>query len=350
MVLQGNFQEEVIMKNVLVFVLLVLMTTVSMAAQRVVLFEDFTNSGCGPCWNVETQINAFISANIGSGNLCVVRPHVNWPAGNDPIYLANPVEQNVRKAQYGVSSVPYFKMDGILNVSASNLQGPFNTRVAIPAIIAIDVARNGDAVSGTLSFRIIAEEDPGWTVPMMLWPILVEDNIPGVGYWAGSVFEQAFRKNVFGYYGEELVFEGPYPDTIFAEAPYDILPAWDVDELHLATFVQCSYQSNEHEVENCNWANFLDIETGISDADWGESTELFVSVQPNPSSGVFSVNAVIPSTATGTVEVFNISGRKIASGSVEELQSVSVDEAGIYLVRLSTSDGMSVTESVAVIR
>lgn len=341
------------MKNVLVFVLLVLMATVSMAAQRVVLFEDFTNSGCGPCWNVEPQINAFISANIGSGNLCVIRPHVSWPASNDPIYLANPTEQNIRKAQYGVSSVPYFKMDGILNVNASNLQGPFNTRAAVPAIIAIDMLRIGDASSGTITFQIIAEEDPGWTVSMMLWPILVEDNIPGAGYWAGSVFEQAFRKNLFGYFGEELVFEGTsYPDTLLIETPYTIDPSWDVNELHLATFVQCNYQANDDEVENAHWIGFLDIgpEMGIGDAAWSNTEVPLLSVGPNPSSGVFSVNAVIPSTTTGTVEVFNISGRRIASGSVEELQSVSVDEAGIYVVRLSTSGGMSVTESIAVIR
>ncbi|MCD4708024.1 MAG: T9SS type A sorting domain-containing protein [Candidatus Sabulitectum sp.] len=338
------------MRNGFVCAVLVILTTISIAAQRVVLFEDFTNSGCGPCWNVENQINAFVNTNLPSGNLCVIRTHVNWPAANDPIYLANPTEQAVRKAQYGVSSVPYFKMDGILNVSAGNLQTPFNQRVAIPAIIAIDVARNGDDTSGTFSFRIIAEEDPGWTVPMNIWPIIVEDNIPGVGYWSSSVFEQAFRDNVLGYYGEELVFEGPYPDTIFTEAEYTIASTWDVNELHLATFVQCSYQANEHEVENCHWVKLLDIEMGIDDADWNGSNNLFLSVGPNPSNGSFNISAVLPGNSTGTVEVFNLAGRTVASGSATEMQNVSVDEAGIYLVRLSTSDGMSVTESVAVLR
>ncbi len=338
------------MKNGFVFVLLVVLTTVSTAAQRVVLFEDFTNIGCGPCWNVENQVNAFVNANLPSGNLCVIRTHVNWPAANDPIYLANPTEQNVRKAQYGVSGVPYFKMDGILNVNANSLQTPFNQRVAVPAIIAIDVARNGDETSGTFSFRIIAEQDPEWTVAMNLWPIIVENNIPGVGYWSGSVFEQAFRDNVLGYYGEELVFEGPYPDTIFTEAVYEVASSWDVNELYLATFVQCTYQASLHEVENCHWAKLLDIETGIGDGEWGNSDDLFLSIGPNPSSGAFNISAVLPGNSTGTVEVFNLAGRVITSGSATEMQSVSVDEAGIYLVRLSTSDGLSVTESVAVIR
>ena len=54
------------MRNGFVIVALVILATVSMAAQRVVLFEDFTNSGCGPCWSIEPQINAFISANIAA--------------------------------------------------------------------------------------------------------------------------------------------------------------------------------------------------------------------------------------------------------------------------------------------
>lgn len=337
------------MKKSMIIMLLAL-ASISFAAQRVVLFEDFTNSGCGPCWNVETQINAFIAANIGSGNLCVVRPHVNWPSASDPIYLANPTEQTVRKAQYGVSSVPYFKMDGIVSVSASNLQTPFNQRLAVPAIIAIDVARNGDAESGTLSFRIIAEEDPQWTVPMMLWPIIVEDNVPGTHYWSSSVFEQAFRKNVFGYYGEEITFEGPFPDTIYTEVEYSINSNWDVDELHLATFVQCTYTANEHEVENAHWAKFLDLETGISEESWGNSNRVLLSVGPNPSNGTFAISAVLPENTLGNIEVFDLSGRTVVSGTVAEMQNISIDESGIYLVRLSTTEGLSATQSIAVIK
>jgi hypothetical protein len=330
--------------------MLVLLASLSVAAERVVLFEDFTNCGCGPCWSYETQVNNFVNSNLPSGRLCVVRPHVNWPAANDPIYVANKTDQTVRKAQYGVNSVPYYKIDGILNASASNFQALYDQRLAVPAIIAIDVARNGDAVSGNLSFRIIAEEDPQWTASMMLWPIIVEDNIPGVGYWSSSTFEQAFRDNVCGYFGEELVFEGPYPDTIFVDADYTIPSTWDVNELHLATFVQCAYQSQQHEVENCNWAKFLDIETGIGDAGWHNNDNLLLSVGPNPSNGSFSIAASIPGNTGATVEVFNISGRLVSSGYVSEMRNITVDESGIYLVRLSTSDGVSVTESVAVIR
>jgi len=248
------------------------------------------------------------------------------------------------------SSVPYFKFDGIINGSSGNLQSIYDSRVAVPAILEIEVARNGDETSGTLSIMIIAEEDPEWSVPMMVWPILVEDNIQGAGYWASSVFEQAFRDNLLGYYGEEISFEGPYPDTIYVDADYSIDPGWDVNELHLATFVQCSYQYQEHEVENAHYAKFLDLQMGIEDGQWNGWQEPLLSVGPNPSSGTVTVNAFVPENGNGTVEIFSLTGRKVASGSIEEMQTVTLDESGIYIVRLRSDEGLAITESVAVIR
>lgn len=338
------------MRTGLVIIWLLLLSSVLFAADRVVLFEDFTNSGCGPCWSAEPTVNAFVNSNLPNGNLAVIRCHVNWPSPSDPIYLANPTEQNVRKAQYGVSSVPYFKFDGIINGSSGNLQSAFDSRASVPAIIDIEVARNGDESSGSISIMIVAEEDPEWTVPMMVWPILVEDNVPGAGYWSSSVFEQAFRDNLLGFYGEEIAFDGPYPDTIYVDADYEISASWDVNELHLATFVQCAYQYQLHEVENAHYAKFLDLEMGIDDGQWNGWQEPVLSVGPNPSPGTFSVSAIIPGNGNGAVEVYSLSGRTVASGPLQEMQTVTVDESGIYLVRLTTEEGMSVTESVAVVR
>ncbi len=338
------------MKTSFYVIFLLTFSSVLFAADRIVLFEDFTNSGCSFCWSAEDSVNAFVDRNLPDGNLAVIRCHVNWPSPSDPIYLANPTEQTVRKAQYGISGVPALKFDGIMNGSSSNLQSMYNSRVSVPAIIDIEVARNGDESSGTISIMIIAEEDPEWTVPMMVWPILVEDNVPGAGYWSGSVFEQAFRDNLLGYYGEEISFEGPYPDTIYVDADYQIDAAWDVNELHLATFIQCAYQYQLHEVENAHYAKFLDLQMGLEEGQWNGWQEPVLSVGPNPSSGTFAVNAILPGNGHGTVDVFNLAGRTIASGSVEDMQNVAVNEAGIYLVRLTSDEGVSVTKSVAVIR
>lgn len=319
------------------------------AADRVVLFEDFTNSGCGPCWSIEPTINAFVNSHIASGNLAVIRTHVNWPSASDPIYLANPTEQTVRKAQYGVSSVPYLIFDGIQVTAAPLLENHFNARLNVPAYIDITVARNGDENSGNVSIRIIAEQEPQWQegTVMMVWPILVEDNIPGVGYWAGNFFEQAFRDNLLGPYGQQVVFAAPYPDTIFVDAEYTVSPSWNVNELYLATFLQCTYQQSDHEVPNADWQKFMNIPQGVEEGFTPFGPVLNVS--PNPGAGVFQASTIIPEGATGTLQVFDISGRLVTSFPAGGTREFTLDASGVYIVRLLTSDGASTARTVAVV-
>ncbi len=332
--------------------LLLLLITASLApaADRVVIFEDFTNSGCSPCWNIETQINAFVASHIASGTLAVIRTHVNWPSAGDPIYLANPTEQTVRKAQYGVQSVPYLIFDGIQVTAAPSLESHFNNRLNTPAYIDIMVARNGDETSGTVSIRIIAEQEPQWQegTVMRVWPILVEDNIPGVGYWAGSVFEQAFRDNLLGPYGEVVEFAAPYPDTIFVDAEYTVAPSWDANSLFLATFLQCTYQQGDHEVPNADWQKFLDIPQGLEDGFTPFGPVL--TVTPNPGSGAFTAFSVLPEGSTGTLQVFDLAGRTVLTSPAGEQTGFALAESGVYFVRLLTDTGTSVIRTIAVIR
>lgn len=324
--------------------------SIALAADRVVLFEDFTNSGCGPCWNIESQINAFIAGHIASGTLAVVRTHVNWPSAGDPIYVANPTEQTVRKAQYGVQSVPYLIFDGIQVTAAPSLENHFTNRLNTPSYIDILVARNGDEASGTVSIRVIAEQEPQWQegTVMRVWPILVEDNVPGVGYWAGSVFEQAFRDNLLGPYGEVVEFAAPYPDTVFIDAEYTVAPAWSANDLYLATFLQCTYQQSDHEVPNADWQKFMDIPQGVEEGFTPFGPVL--TVTPNPGSGVFTAVSILPEGTTGTLEVFDITGRTMFTAPAAGQTGFSLAGTGVYFVRLLADDGTSVTRTIACVR
>jgi hypothetical protein len=325
---------------------LCLVAASAFAADRIVLFEDFTNSGCGPCWSVEPQVNAFVNAHLAAGDLAVLRCHVDWPSPSDPIYLANPAEQNARKAVYGVSSVPTFKMDGVLTPNAGGLENAFNTRSAVPTYLDIHVVRNGDDETGIIGIRLIAEQDLQNQANMRLFSVIVEDNVPGVGYWAGSVFEQAFRDNLTGYpYGDAVEFEAPYPDTLYFEADYDIT-AWVNDELHLATFVQQIGPATK-EVMNAHYAKFMDLQTGIGDGT-PESVP-GMTIGPNPTSGTLSVLTQLPGSVQGMVYVYDLSGHRIASAAAEGQTSFQLDESGIYFVRLVTDTGVHVTRTVTVL-
>ncbi len=316
-------------------------------ADRIVLFEDFTNSGCGPCWGIEPIVNAFVSSHLAAGDLAVMRIHVSWPSAGDPIYTANPSEQNARKAIYGVSSVPTLKIDGVLTPNAYGLENAFNTRAAVPTYLNIYVVRNGDNQTGTIGIRLIAEQDLQAQANMRLFSVIVEDNVPGVGYWAGSVFLQAFRDNLTAYpYGDLVTFEEPYPDTLYFEFDYDIT-AWVNDELHLTTLVQQLGPSTK-EVMNSHYAKFMDLQTGI--AEGIPVSEPILQVGPNPCSGSIVVQSQLPAGVEGTLSLFDLNGRMIDTATAGGVDTFGVDESGIYFVRLVTDTGVHVTEQVTVLR
>jgi hypothetical protein len=321
--------------------------SVVFAADRIVLFEDFTNSGCGPCWSVEPTINAFVNSHLAAGDLAVMRIHVDWPSPSDPIFLANPTEQNARKAVYGVSSVPTLKMDGVLTPNAYGLENAFNTRAAVPSYLDIYVVRNGGDQTGTIGVRLIAEQDLQAQANMRLYSVIVEDHVTGAGYWAGSFFEQAFRDNLAAFpYGELVEFEAPYPDTIYFEFAYNIT-AWVNDELHLTTFVQQIGPAIK-EVMNADYAKFMDLQTGI--AGGYPLSDPILLVESNPCRGSIVVQSVLPVGVHATLSVYDLNGRLVDTATASGTDTFGVDESGIYFVRLVTDTGAHVTEQVTVLR
>jgi hypothetical protein len=78
---------------------------------RVVLLERFTNTGCVPCVYASENEDVFTDDHSAE-NLAVLKYHVSWPDGVDPMYLNNPSVQQTRWTYYGVSGVPHVKIDG----------------------------------------------------------------------------------------------------------------------------------------------------------------------------------------------------------------------------------------------
>lgn len=328
---------------------LFLFSILGFSADRVVLMEEIVNCGCGFCWMEESAIQEFISEYLPTGNLGVVRVHCDYPNPLDPIYTANPIEQDVRKAHYFVTTQPYVVFDGVLTPDEEDLETAFQERLEVQSIIDIQVARQGSLNDGNISIMIIAEEDPGWTCPMMVWPILVEDGIPGVGYWIYTVFDQAFRDNLFGYFGQQIDLLSPFPDTIFIDAPYEIDPSWDVNQLYLCTIVQSGYQSVDDEVKNINWQKFIDIPMGIPESD-PFVEQLLINLLPNPCLGTFLVECIIPKDSQGEIVVFDIYGRILLRCSSSAQTSFTVDKSGVYFVTLSVPGYEVATSSITVIR
>ena len=92
----------------LLFVLLFL--DISAQNERILLLENFTNTGCETCAQQIPELDALIAAN--SDKVAAIQYHVNWPSDSDPMYLYNPVDNEARTVHYGVTGVPHVVIDG----------------------------------------------------------------------------------------------------------------------------------------------------------------------------------------------------------------------------------------------
>ncbi len=324
--------------------LIFLVFAVAQAAERTVLFEDHTNAQCGPCWNIEGQINAFLNTHFAAGDIAVLRTHAWWP-GADPIYSANPTEQAARINFYNISGVPTLKMDGILPTGGNNLQARFDIRAATPCYLDIEVFKNntGTDVNGTIYIALTAEQALS-SSPLKLHAILVEDEIPGTGYWSSTVFEQAFRDNLCGEDGIDVDFGSSYPSTVYFEFPYST-DSWEDDNVHLTVFVQ---NTGNKEVYNAWYAPVLDIPqmTGIEGS---VTEEPVISVSSSPNSGNFVVAHSNISSNNASITLYDVLGRSIETRVINgEESAFSIENSGLYLVVVDSGDGRIATERVVV--
>ena len=117
------------MKKLLLILFVCALIIPSYAHDKKTLIERFTNSGCGPC---ATLNNAWYNATthdlVNSGSITHIVYNVDWPYPQDPMYLLNSADNNLRRGYYGVNSVPWIDINGT-NFSTGSGSAAFVTAV-----------------------------------------------------------------------------------------------------------------------------------------------------------------------------------------------------------------------------
>jgi hypothetical protein len=127
-------------------------------AQRLVLFEEFTQASCGPCASQNPAFNTLLDANATKA--VSIKYQTSWP-GFDPMNLHNPTDVATRVSFYGVNGVPWTAMDGVAptgsayagapaNVTASSI----NTRYAVASDYSVTVAHQFTANNDSVEFIV----------------------------------------------------------------------------------------------------------------------------------------------------------------------------------------------------
>ncbi len=227
----------------------------------------------------------------------------------------------------------------------STMPGHYNTRMAVPCHLSIDVTPTAGSTSstGTLGFTLTSET--GLSSETTIHAIINECGIPGTGTYSSTDFNYALRWNMAGANGTAVSF-GDSPETIELDMDYTIDSSWDWDELYLTTFVQ---NNSNKEIVNSHMVKMSDLITsGIEGGDIDLDTPSLSVISPAQGAIQFSTSSL---AGTGTISLYSVDGRLVESRSVQNGQGTfTTTSTGLYLLRLETSGGIASSKSVVVIR
>jgi len=287
---------------------------------------------------VKSAINPYVA----SGEVAPLYLFYNGPGAS--------TFSSARFTYYGVTGTPTVKFDGTTaGYNPTTYATSIANRLAVPSYVDIDVNMVGDATGGTAYVSVTAEQDLGVSGQIKVWTVICEDHEMATSAWGGYNGQEMMWIPVsfpLTAQGNVISFTGPYPQTVSVAGSYTLNPATHIfDNLNVVTFVQAT---STREVFNASYMDLPDTATGIEDESGLGTTDL--AVWPNPSNGALSIGAALPESMTGTVTVFSIAGRTITRFDASPVTPISIDEPGIYFVRMETSDGQVLSERFTVVR
>ena len=170
---------------------------------------------------------------VGPDQAFDIAYHMYWPNGSDPFYLANPTENVARKNYYGVSATPTMKCDGSY-CSYSNPLSSIQSRLPVPSPLWLDLSAtlNGNNLNVTCTAVADVNISGSKVLHMVLldrYSYIISPNGQNNHYhamldMAPSASGQTFTATAF--------------DTVYYYATFPLDPAWSIDNLDMACFVQ----------------------------------------------------------------------------------------------------------------
>ncbi len=168
--------------NSLLFSCLILSTTA--IAQRKVLIEQFTNSGCPPCASNTPVIASYVNNNLSQ--VLMLSYHTSFPY-LDSMYFENALQSDQRVSYYSVSGVPTSRIDG--NYFSGNplsmLSTLVNNRSSVAPRYSINFVNSsliGSVISADVVF--VSEDASNQTESLKAHIVIAEKDVQKSSYLA----------------------------------------------------------------------------------------------------------------------------------------------------------------------
>jgi hypothetical protein len=325
----------------------------SQTPARLVLIEQFTNSGCSICANNDHWVTDFTDNNPSEA---VEISYHTWFPYSDSMYFENSVENNARTNYYSIPATPWSVIDGnYYNNGTSSLGNGVGTTVAQRKMTAPDytissssLSLSGNTLSGTIIFESIDSANTAKNLRAHV--VVIEKNVLKSSYAASpggnsqTVYKNVMRKMISGAAGTVLANKNLNgKDSI--NFSWNLLKIKNANELAVVCFVQ-----DEGNKEVLQAASFVPLSTGIQSLQTG--MDLFYAF-PNPASGAIYLASDKNTEDEFKLEVYDISGRKIRSQKIilsqkPILENIPDLNPGLYYWRLTDSAGHMGTKKILV--
>ncbi|NQV03607.1 MAG: T9SS type A sorting domain-containing protein [Bacteroidia bacterium] len=283
-------------------------------SQRLVLLEEFTSSTCGPCVAANTKIHGWLMSYPTT--FTAIFYHMSWPApGNDPMYLANTIDNNARRTYYGVNSVPHAVVDG--NVWSGNGQllnwSTISNRSTVASPFEISVQHTLSPAQDEIFLTMVAEATEDISGNLKAHNVVIEKlvqftNPPGTN--GETNFDHVMKKMLPTKDGTTLgAFEAGDYIIIETSWPFEPTQVYNINELAAVGFIQNNTTKEVHQAANSSTAAIVlpyDRDLQVMEIEHVSSTNC---------SGIVAPTVTVRNNGNNTINSFDLN-YKVNNGIV----------------------------------
>lgn len=310
---------------------------------RKALIEEFTNTDCPPCATQNPAFDALLEPNRATGKVSMIKYHPMWPGQNDPMYLYDTLDIADRLFYYGTPGLPNASMNGELVPNCTSYywgapgcltQNMIDSAYAIPSIFDLQVSNIIFGNTMYIDVTVTALTDIPMT-SLKLRTAAIEDTLiyatpPGTN--GETDFYQTMRRMLPNANGVSL-------GAMTANQVLTYNFSWVIDtpasipQMRTVAFIQDDNNLKIYQSEITGSVAVGIVETSTSD---------ILNVFPNPSSGVFTIEA--EQTVIKNIEIYNVLGEMVLNLPINEPTNQPINLSshpdGIYFVRVNTEKGI----------
>ncbi len=317
-------------------------------AQRKVLVEQFTNSGCPSCAGITPVIASYINANLGTA--LMLSYHTPFPY-NDSMYYENSFQSDQRVIFANVTGVPTSRVDG--NYFSGNLAPTVSSTIMAASSVAprynisfTSCELNGNEISANVLFESLdmnnASEDISAMIVVAERKVLKSSYVCCPGANSENEYPWVVRRMLPDETGTPLVNKN-IGGMDMVQVNWVANNVKDLEEVRVVAFAQNRTTKAVYQAE----LSVPLINTGVNSAK-GKEVKLFSAVNPSVDNNI--VLHFPLEDRKYSIELFDVLGNLLISDKVNNRDLMRIDvshlSSGLYFVKVADQQNSQIEKII----